>query len=978
MLYSQCFRTDLDYTTVAFIAIITHLNRKKLHILYNHLNKIMMTTYLTKQNTRLPMKMMFALLLFAFSFMANAQCPSGNITFNTNQEITFFLLEYPNCTEINGNLRFAYSGTDTITEIGDLPFTSIAGDLEVYSTRLVNLKGLEDLTHIGGTIFIYNNTELVSLKGLENITTVEGDLKIQGNSVLKSVLGLNSINSVNGAVRIFENPLLLHLNDLNSLTNIGSVGGQTNNQDGELFLLENPALLSIAGLSSLNNIKGNLFIQKNGLQNLSGLDNLTIITGDVRILQNNNLGSISSLNTITDIGGELLINNNAISELNGFQNLASIGGPLTIGANGSGLNKVDKLANLSSINGALTISYGWLTDLSGLVNIDPTTISNLVIVFNQNLSVCNIQNFCAYLSIPTNPRTIEGNTGDCVSDTAVTEICSLYGNCDDYTIWNGTSWSNGLPDATKRLILNGNLDVNTNTTVCEVLIKSGVLTVASGTSLIVEKQIINTLAAENFILENNSNLVQIENFENQGAITYNRLTAPMNKKDYTYWGSPVKGQISSQLFANPNNIFKWNVGSQSWLNASGQVMDVGYGYIMRAPTNFPGTGQAKQTLAASFKGVPNNNDISVEVTADPDALTSDPYSNAVMSFLSNPYPSAINIDKFFTDPDNAPKITPTIYLWTHSTNPTPNTEGTLLHYAADDFAVYNSLGGIGTEAFANDTASRIPTGEIASGQGFFIKGSVTGGTVTFKNTYRINEGQAYDNSHFYRMAQTNLNKHRVWLSIQGNNTYKQTLVGYIDGASDELDVYDSEVYEGGNPVSIYSLLDTGKQLAIQGRAMPFDDIDEVQLGYKTTAAGDYAIHLDRFDGLFSTEGQDIFLKDELMGSYHNLKDDAYTFYTDAGSFEDRFSLVYKDALSISNPIENGNWKVFSKDGSIEVVAHGFEIKDISVYDMLGRKVSHAKNIFANSHSLEAIQANQLLIVKVTTVDNQQLTKKISN
>lgn len=151
-----------------------------------------MTTDLTKLNTRLPMKMMFALLLFAFSFMGNAQCPSGNITFNTNQEITDFLELYPNCTEINGDLRFAYSGTDTITEIGHLPFTSIAGDLEVYSTHLETLEGLEELTHIGGTIFIYNNTKLISLNGLENITTVEGDLKIQGNSVLKSVLGLNS------------------------------------------------------------------------------------------------------------------------------------------------------------------------------------------------------------------------------------------------------------------------------------------------------------------------------------------------------------------------------------------------------------------------------------------------------------------------------------------------------------------------------------------------------------------------------------------------------------------------------------------------------------------------------------------------------------------------------------------------------------------------------------------------------------------
>lgn len=930
-----------------------------------------MTTYFTKQKTDLSFKKPFVLLLFSFSFFASAQCPTeANVIFSNNAEVTAFLANYPDCTEITGNLTLSYSGTDTITELGDLPFTSIAGNLEIFTTHLVNLEGLKDLTTIGGNLNIYNNSMLTSLEGLESLQSIGGFLYIQGNG-LTTLKGLDNLETILGQLHIFQNPYLTEITNLSSLATV----------TGQVWFLENPLLNSLEGLEALHTLGSNLLIQANGVTTLKGLDALETIGGDLKILGNNSLTSYSSLYDLTSISGELVINDSpALSQLNGLTSLETVGGNLSIGNNGAGLTQVNELSNLTSINGDLKITYGWLTDLSGLVNLDPDTITHLEIQGNPNLSICNIANFCAYLSVSSNPRTISGNTGtgDCVSDTAILEICSLYGNCDDYTIWDGTSWSNGNPEPSKRIILTGDLSLSQNTSVCEVLIKSGTLTVESGISLIVQKQIINNLEAENFIVENNSNLVQIENFENQGAITYNRLTAPMNKSDYTYWGSPVAGQITSELFANPNNIFKWNVANQSWVNASGEVMDVGYGYIMRAPTNFPGAGQAKQTLAASFKGVPNNNDISVEVTADQNAQTSDPYSNAVMSFLSNPYPSAITIDKFFTDPDNASKITPTIYLWTHSTNPTPNTEGTLLHYAADDFAVYNLLGGIGAEPDANDNASKIPTGEIASGQGFFIKGSVTGGTVTFKNTYRINEGQAYDNSHFYRIAQKNHDKHRVWLSIQGNNTYKQTLVGYIDGASDELDVYDSEVYEGGNPISIYSLLDTGKQLAIQGRAMPFDDIDEVQLGYKTTAAGDYAIHLDRFDGLFSTEGQDIFLKDELMGSYHNLKDDAYTFYTDAGSFEDRFSLVYRDALSISNPIENGNWKVFSKDGSIEVVAHGFEIKDISVYDMLGRKVSHAKNIFANSHSLEAIQANQLLIVKVTTVDNQQLTKKISN
>ncbi len=930
-----------------------------------------MTTYFTKQKTDLSLKKLFVLLLFSFSFsfFASAQCPTeANLIFSNNAEVTAFLANYPNCTEITGNLTLSYSGTDTITELGDLPFTSIAGNLEIFTTHLVNLEGLEDLTTIGGNLNIYNNSMLTSLKGLESLQSIGGFLYIQGNG-LTTLKGLDSLETILGQLHIFQNPYLTEITNLSSLATV----------TGQVWFLDNPLLNSLEGLETLHTLGSNLLIQANGVTTLKGLDALETIGGDLKILGNNSLTSYSSLNNLTSISGELVINDSpALSQLNGLTSLETVGGNLSIGNNGGSLTQVNELSNLTSINGYLKITYGWLTDLSGLVNIDPDTITHLEIQGNPNLSICNIANFCAYLSVPSNPRTISGNTGDCVSDTAILEICSLYGNCDDYTIWDGISWSNGNPEPSKRIILTGDLSLSQNTSVCEVLIKSGTLTVESGISLIVEKQIINNLEPENFIVENNSNLVQIENFENQGEITYNRITSPMNKSDYTYWGSPVAGQITSELFANPNNIFKWNPDGQSWVNASGEAMTPGYGYIMRAPSNFPGTGQVKQTLSASFKGAPNNNNITANITPDPNALTSDPYSNAVMSFLSNPYPSAIDIDKFFTDSDNASKIIPTIYLWTHSTNPVLNQEGTHLQYTPNDFAVYNLLGGIGTEAATNDNLNSIPTGKIASGQGFFIKGSTLGGTVTFKNTYRINDGQAYDNSHFYRIINTQQSKHRVWLSIRGNNSFKQTLIGYMDGATDELDIYDSEMFDGGNPISIYSLLDSGKGLAIQSRALPFDDSDEIRLGYKTATAGDYTIYLDRFDGLFDSEEQDVFLKDEFSGTYHNLKDSSYTFYTDAGSFEERFSLAYRDALSINNPVANVDWKVFTKDGHIQIVANGFDIKDIKVYDMLGRIVNQATNIFATSHSFEVIQANQLLIIKITTVDNQQLTKKISN
>jgi hypothetical protein len=70
-----------------------------------------------------------------------------------------------------------------------------------------------------------------------------------------------------------------------------------------------------------------------------------------------------------------------------------------------------------------------------------------------------------------------------------------------------------------------------------------------------------------------------------------------------------------------------------------------------------------------------------------------------------------------------------------------------------------------------------------------------------------------------------LNKH--W------RAFKQTLIGYITGTTNE---YDNVIWESAlmvMPIDFYSI-NKDKIFVIQGRALPFDDNDKVPLGYKTT------------------------------------------------------------------------------------------------------------------------------------------------
>ena len=196
-----------------------------------------------------------------------------------------------------------------------------------------------------------------------------------------------------------------------------------------------------------------------------------------------------------------------------------------------------------------------------------------------------------------------------------------------------------------------------------------------------------------------------------------------------------------------------------------------------------------------------------------------------MNLIGNPYPSAIDIDLFLTDPANATVVNGTIYLWTHNTAISSNIPGNQIYnYTADDYAKYNLTGGVRTAAV---TGGVVPDGKIASGQGFFIEAAtgLANGTYTanFRNSMRL----AGSNNQFYRVAspvnatQTTVEKNRLWLGISNpQGAYNQILVGYITGATNNFDnLYDGKVMAGANVLSMYSPLGNDN-LSIQGRALP--------------------------------------------------------------------------------------------------------------------------------------------------------------
>lgn len=540
----------------------------------------------------------------------------------------------------------------------------------------------------------------------------------------------------------------------------------------------------------------------------------------------------------------------------------------------------------------------------------------------------------------------------------------------DATTWDGNAWTNGVPTATKAVVFDGDYDSGNavspgNLNACSVFISSGDVTFLSGHSLISQNNV-NT-SGGTLTFENNASLVQVNNTAvNTGNITYKRNTNPVRKFDFTYWSSPVTPQtlVGLSPLTLFDKYFVFDPTVNNWVNvSSSSSMSPGKGYIIRAPNTFDPTTPA--VFNGQFYGAPNNGVISTPIVV----------SVGNLNLIGNPYPSALNIDSFFDFngiTTGTGVVEKTIYLWTHNTPVTNNV------YNNNDYAVYNYLGGVGTApAVASGSNNSTPTGKVASGQSFFIKGLING-NATFNNSMRV----IGSNNQFYRNAAnqvaTNSGMSRVWLELFNNQgAYKQTLVGYASAATNAFDSgYDGELLDAGTPVLLYSKL-APINLAIQGRSLPFDENDVVPLGYKVSTAGTYEIKLSQFDGIFDT--QNVYLEDRLLGTIHDLKTSNYSFVSAVGTFDDRFVLRYtNNALTINNHLFDYNTvQVYQHNGVITIDSGLATMDEVKIFDVRGSLLYDQTHI--NSSDLEISKltsSNQVLLISIKSTEGKVVTKKL--
>lgn len=559
------------------------------------------------------------------------------------------------------------------------------------------------------------------------------------------------------------------------------------------------------------------------------------------------------------------------------------------------------------------------------------------------------------------------------------------------TTWNGATWSNGIPDVSKLAIINGNYDTTTHGDFecCSLLVNATFTLNIQADDYVLIQNDLTVNGALNVL--NDGSLVQVNDLGvNTGNISYQRI-ASVKLQDYVYWSSPVSGFDVNSISPLTPAYYHWqwnptilnpNGGEGNWVNASTTMLG-GKGYIVRAPSGFSNT--VNQNWTATFNnGVANNGVYTPTIARGSDLNAGTAGPNGVMrtvnddnwNLLGNPYPSAISIGAFLTANTQLDGF---VRLWTHGTLPTSSVDpfynNFTYNYSASDYIAINGAGA---------TSGPGTLSVIGAGQGFFVlmdSGAAATTTATFNNAMR-NIG--YSNNQFYRSANVvnsepggNIERHRIWLDlVSPTNQTTRTLVAYVEGATEGKDRMFDALTDYKSAQNFYSLIDD-QVMTIQGKGLPFYQEDKVPLGIKIASNGIYKIAIGAIDGLFE-QGQNIYLEDKLLGIIHDLRQAPYSFTGTSGVVNNRFVLRYTNETLGNEDFETLDNSVFVIGGdNLSVTSTKESIKDVMVYDVLGRLIKNKQNVNSFNVSLnEIIKTNSALIIYVTLENGKQIIRKV--
>ncbi|WP_196886250.1 T9SS type A sorting domain-containing protein [Aureivirga sp. CE67] len=374
-----------------------------------------------KKNT--PKKLLIALFSI-FSFNSFAQCPDGDVTLNSQEDIDQFIIDYPNCTEISGELKIISDSNSEILNFNGLNnISTVTGKLIILNNSLfenfdglnftsiggleIKNNALEDIfipfTEINGDLIIKDNDHILDLEVLQNIISIEGDILIEGNSLLHHAGSIQSLQNFDGNITIRNND------------NLSSMIFDTGISIQKFEIDANESMTSLS-ITNDNLIIDELIITNN--TNLYELNLINKINSQIKIINNPEIDTIDFSEIIGSEIGAIEITDNASVQSINFTNLNAINGNLIINDNNE-LVSINS-ESITDLQGGITIAGNALLNEIGLSNV--TELHGINIRDNNALETINI-----------------ASNSSTISDVELTNNDHYYGGSPGPEVYNNSS-----------------------------------------------------------------------------------------------------------------------------------------------------------------------------------------------------------------------------------------------------------------------------------------------------------------------------------------------------------------------------------------------------------------------------------------------------------------------------------------------------------------------------------------------------------
>lgn len=441
--------------------------------------------------------------------------------------------------------------------------------------------------------------------------------------------------------------------------------------------------------------------------------------------------------------------------------------------------------------------------------------------------------------------------------------------------------------------------------------------------------------------------------------------------------------------------------------ASASTINAGEGFTMKGTSGSDATvpvagipsNNAGSKQRYDYRGKPNDGTINVPVAAGKQTLA------------GNPYPSAIDMQLFLTDATNTALCDGTALYWEH--DKTVNT-----HFIASykgGYGVYNGASntytnatfyaydGAGTQLGVTGAGNAYQRHFAPIGQGFMIRGTAAG-NVQLKNTHRIFRREGFaTNSEFEKNANANANGYGFYediLNVAGidytqiskaptpnirinvllnNQGIRQVALVFMPNAIEGYDRADSKSadVDANLPYDMYLYLDNTEYVH---SANKFDINNKYPVGFKNNTDATFKMQVGEFVNF--TDASNVYLHDKVTDLYHDIKNVAYEISLPAGKNNSRYEITFKDGKTTTDESIADYFDIFQNNGSSFLTIKnpkGIALQSCTLYDVSGKTILSKTNLGANlsyEYSTDGLSEG-VYIVKLITVTNQEITKKVS-